>query len=244
MLCRESAILSGAPWFDETFRQLDPGVQVSWHFADGARVAANSILCELRGSARSILTGERTSLNFLQLLSGTATTTALYVQAVAGTGCRILDTRKTLPGLRTAQKYAVQCGGGTNHRIGLFDMVLIKENHIAAAGSISAAVAAARRQSSAVRVEVETESLAQVSEALQARADVILLDNFSVERLREAVTLNRSHPHPAQLESSGGVSLQSVASVAATGVDFISVGALTKHVTAIDLSMRFEAAVA
>jgi len=238
VLCRESAILCGTAWFDESFRQIDPTVQVRWNAADGERVAANATLCELEGPARAILTGERTALNFLQLLSATATTTARYVQAVAGTACRILDTRKTLPGLRTAQKYAVLCGGGQNHRMGLYDMVLIKENHIAAAGSIAAAVAAARAAAPGLPVEVETENLDEVAAALAARCDIIMLDEFAPADLERAVALNRAAPHPARLEASGGVSLERVAAIAATGVDFISVGGLTKHVQAVDLSMR------
>ena len=240
VISREPAILCGSAWFDEVFHQLEPRIGVHWHFAEGTPIAAGARLCDLSGPARALLTGERTALNFLQLLSGTATITHRYSEAVAGTSCRVLDTRKTIPGLRTAQKYAVRCGGGSNHRIGLYDMVLIKENHIAAAGSILAAVTAARRQSPPVRVEVETESLAQVREALEARADVIMLDNFDIERVREAVTLVRAHDHAAQLEVSGGVNLHSLRAIAQTGVDYVSVGALTKHLTAIDLSMRLQ----
>jgi len=238
VLCREPALVCGTAWFDETFRQLDAAVQVRWHVADGERVAADTILCELEGPARAILTGERTALNFLQLLSATASVTARYVAAVAGTACRILDTRKTLPGLRTAQKYAVLCGGGQNHRMGLYDMVLVKENHIAAAGSIAAAVAAARALAPGVPVEVETENLDEVAAALAARSDVIMLDEFELADLARAVALNRAAPQPARLEASGGVSLERIGAIAATGVDFISVGGLTKHVQAIDLSMR------
>ena len=238
VLCRQAAVLCGAPWFDATFRQLDPAVQVHWRFAEGAQLTADSTLCELHGPARAILTGERTALNFLQLLSATATITQRYVAALAGTKCRILDTRKTLPGLRSAQKYAVRCGGGENHRLGLYDMVLIKENHIAAAGSIGAAVGAAR-SSAAVPVEVEVESLEQLRQALDARADRVLLDNFKPAGLRSAVALNRGHAHPALLEASGGVTLEGIAAIAATGVDYISCGSLTKNVDAIDLSMRF-----
>lgn len=239
VICREAAIISGIPWFDETFRQLDAGVRVRWHVAEGQGVAADALLCELEGPARAILTGERTALNFLQLLSGVATTTAQHVAAVAGTGCRILDTRKTLPGLRTAQKYAVLCGGGSNHRIGLYDQVLIKENHIAAAGSIAAAVASARRLSPGLKVEVETENLAQLDEALAAGADLIMLDDFSLADMRTAVAHTRASAHGAKLEASGGVNLERLREIAAAGVDYISVGALTKHVRAIDLSMRF-----
>lgn len=238
VLCREGAVICGTAWFDETFRQIDAAVRVHWRVADGQRVAADAVLCELEGPARALLTGERTALNFLQLLSATATVTARYVQAVAGTTCRILDTRKTIPGLRTAQKYAVQCGGGQNHRIGLFDMVLVKENHIAAAGSIGAAVSTARSLSPAVPVEVETENLDEVAAALAARSDVILLDEFTLEDLRRAVAMNRAAPQPAKLEASGGVSLERIGEIAATGVDYVSVGGLTKHVQAVDLSMR------
>lgn len=238
VLCRESAVVCGTAWFDETFRQLDTAVQVRWRVADGELVAADTILCELAGPARALLTGERTALNFLQLLSATATVTARYVLAVAGTACRILDTRKTLPGLRTAQKYAVLCGGGQNHRMGLYDMVLVKENHIAAAGSIAAAVGAARTLSPGVPVEVETENLDEVAAALAAQCDVIMLDEFERADLARAVALNRAAPRPAKLEASGGVSLEHIGAIAATGVDFISVGGLTKHVQAVDLSMR------
>jgi nicotinate-nucleotide pyrophosphorylase (carboxylating) len=241
VLCRESAVLCGAPWFNETFRQLDASIQIRWHFDDGASVAADAILCELTGPARTILSGERTALNFLQLLSGTATVTQRYVAAVSGTACRILDTRKTIPGLRTAQKYAVRCGGGSNHRLGLYDLVLIKENHIAAAGSLAAAVAAARRAAPNLRVEVEAEDLQQVRQGLAAHADIIMLDNFRLEAMRAAVALNRAHARPVQLESSGGVTLEALRDIAETGVDYISVGSLTKHVAAIDLSMRFVA---
>ena len=242
ILCREPALLCGCAWVEETFRQLDARVRIRWHAAEASAVAANTILCELDGPARALLTGERTALNFLQLLSGTATATRAYVDAVAGTHCQILDTRKTLPGLRTAQKYAVRCGGGSNHRIGLFDQILIKENHIAAAGSIAAAIRRARALHPGIKLEVETEDLAQLTEAIASGADLIMLDEFSAEDQRRAVALVRSQAHPALLEVSGGVSLASVAAIAATGVDYISVGALTKHVRAIDLSMRFEPA--
>ena len=238
VLCREAAVICGAPWFDETFRQLDATVRVEWRVDEGAHTPANSILCELIGPARAILTGERTALNFLQLLSGTASVTARYVEALRGTPCRILDTRKTIPGLRTAQKYAVRCGGGSNHRLGLYDMVLIKENHIAAAGSIGAAVSAARAQSTGVRVEVEVENLDQLRLALDARAELVLLDNFDLDTMRAAVALNRAHPQPALLECSGGVRLDNVRAYAETGVDFISVGLLTHSPQAADMSLR------
>ena len=240
ILCREPAVLCGAPWAEAAFRQIDARIEVHWRARDGAAIAADSVIAEIAGPARGILTAERTALNFLQLLSGTASATRRHVEAVEGTGCRILDTRKTLPGLRTAQKYAVRCGGGSNHRMGLYDMVLIKENHIAAAGSIATAVASARREAPAVRVEVETEDLAELEQALAAGADVIMLDEFSLEDMRAAVRINRAHARPAELECSGGVSLERLRDIAATGVDCISIGGLTKHVHAIDLSMRFE----
>ena len=237
---REPAVLCGRAWVDETFRQLDPKVQLTWHAADGAQVAAEQIIFAIAGPARPVLSGERTALNFLQLLSGTATTTRRFVDAVAGTHCRILDTRKTVPGLRTAQKYAVRCGGAQNHRMGLFDQVLIKENHIAAAGSLTGAIEAARRDAAGVAIEVEVETLSELREALNARPDIIMLDEFSLEDMRSAVALNRAHGGPAKLEVSGSVSLEAVRAIADTGVDYISVGALTKHVRAIDLSMRLQ----
>ncbi len=240
VICREPAVLCGRAWFDESFRQLDARIAVHWLLDEGADVAASTTVCELSGPARAILSGERTALNFLQLLSGTATLARRYVEAVAGTGCRVLDTRKTVPGLRTAQKYAVRCGGASNHRLGLFDQVLIKENHIAAAGSVAAAVRAARAQQPRLRIEVETENLAEFEQALAAGADIIMLDDFALEDVRHAVELNRAHRPPALLEVSGGVDLKRIRPLAETGVDFISVGALTKHVRAIDLSLRVD----
>jgi nicotinate-nucleotide pyrophosphorylase (carboxylating) len=240
VIAREPATLCGRAWFDETFRQLDARVTVAWRAADGDSIAADTSVCELRGPARSIVTGERTALNFLQTLSGTATTTRSYAELVAGTKARILDTRKTLPGLRLAQKYAVRCGGGENHRIGLFDAVLIKENHIAAVGSVSAAVALARRQSPQVMIEVEVETLAQLREALATDADRIMLDDFSLDDTRAAVALRDAHRSKhRELEASGSVDAAMLKAIAATGVDFISIGAITKHVRAIDFSMRF-----
>lgn len=239
VITRENAVVCGRPWVDEVFRQLDDRVRVSWKVNDGDRVSENDVLCTIEGPARAMLTGERTALNFLQSLSATATITHTYVDAVEGTGCRILDTRKTIPGLRLAQKYAVRCGGGTNHRIGLFDAILVKENHIAAAGSIAAAVRAARNAPRKVMVEVEVENLTQLREALDCAVDRILLDNFSNDDMREAVRITRAHAHRAELEASGNMSLETLRAVAETGVDFISVGALTKHVKAVDLSMRF-----
>jgi nicotinate-nucleotide pyrophosphorylase (carboxylating) len=240
VITRESAVLCGCGWFDEVFRQVDAGIRVSWEVADGARVKPDQLLCRIEGNARALLTAERPALNFLQTLSGTATVTRAYVDAVAGTGCRILDTRKTIPGLRLAQKYAVLCGGGTNHRIGLFDGILIKENHIAAAGSIAGAVAAARAVNSRVLLEVEVETLAELEEALAAGPERILLDNFTLEQMRQAVRMTRQHAlKRIDLEASGNVTLETIRAIAETGVDFISVGGLTKHVRAVDLSMRF-----
>ena len=240
VITREAAVLCGRPWVDATFRQLDPAIALTWHAADGDRISADSVIFEISGPARAVLTGERTALNFLQLLSATATVARRFADAVAGTGCRILDTRKTLPGLRTAQKYAVRCGGAQNHRIGLYDMALIKENHIAAAGSLPGAITAARRVAPNLPVEVEVESLEELKEALAARPDIILLDELSLGDMVKAVEINRAHQHPAKLEASGSVSLETVRGIAETGVDFISVGGLTKHVRAIDLSMRLE----
>lgn len=240
VVTREDAVLCGQPWVDETFRRLDTDVHLDWHARDGERIRAGQVVFEIRGRARPVLTGERTALNFLQLLSGTATRTREYVDAVAGTGCTILDTRKTLPGLRTAQKYAVRCGGARNHRIGLFDMVLIKENHIAAAGSIAAAIAAAKRASPGLKIDVEVESLGGLEEALAASPDIVMLDNFGNADMAKAVAFTRSRSRSVKLEASGNVSLETVRAIAATGVDYISVGGLTKHVHAIDLSMRFE----
>jgi nicotinate-nucleotide pyrophosphorylase (carboxylating) len=243
VITREQAILCGRPWVTETFRQLDPTVRVTWHANDGDRITPNQTLFEVSGLARPVLTGERTALNFLQLLSATATAARSYVDAIAGTDCAILDTRKTLPGLRTAQKYAVVQGGAQNHRIGLFDQVLIKENHIAAAGSLGAAITAGRRAAGSRKVEVEVETLAEFEEALRAGPDIIMLDEFSLADMRTAVQINRSQGRPVKLEASGSVTLQTVRSVAETGVDYISIGGITKHVRAVDLSMRLEFAV-
>jgi nicotinate-nucleotide pyrophosphorylase (carboxylating) len=236
VISRESAVLCGQPWFEETFRQLDPALQLEWSRRDGEVVRRNDEICRLRGPARAILSGERTALNFLQTLSGTATQARRYVDAVAGTGAVILDTRKTLPGLRLAQKYAVRCGGARNHRIGLFDAILIKENHISAAGSIGAAVAEAQRRHPELLLEVEVETLEQLAEACRAGARRALLDNFSLAELRSAVESYRGR---IELEASGGIDLHSVRAVAETGVDFISTGAITKSVQATDFSMRF-----
>ncbi|MGH8294843.1 MAG: carboxylating nicotinate-nucleotide diphosphorylase [Steroidobacteraceae bacterium] len=236
---REDAMLCGRPWAEETFRRLDADIRLAWQAADGDRIEAGAVIVEIAGPARPILTGERTALNFLQLLSATATQASRFAAALAGTGCTVLDTRKTLPGLRSAQKYAVRCGGGRNHRMGLYDMVLIKENHIAAAGSLTAAIAAARRVAGGVEVEVEVESLRELEEALGAGPDRVLLDDFSLDDLAAAVSLNRKRGRPVALEASGSVSLETVCAIAATGVDFVSCGSLTKNVRAVDLSMRF-----
>ena len=238
VVTRDNAVLCGRPWAEETFRRLDADLRLTWRAADGDQVRAGGVLFEIEGRARPILTGERTALNFLQLLSATATQASRFAAAVAGTGCTVLDTRKTIPGLRSAQKYAVRCGGGRNHRMGLYDMVLIKENHIAAAGSVSAAIGAARRVAHGVKVEVEVESLAELEEALRAGPDIVLLDDFSLEDLGAAVSLNRSLGRPVALEASGSVSLETVRAIAATGIDFVSSGGLTKNVRAVDLSMR------
>ena len=237
ILSREAAVLSGAPWVDEVFRQIDPTVRIDWLARDGERLSAGQTLCRLTGPARALLTGERTALNFLQTLSGTATLARRWADAVAGTGARILDTRKTIPGLRLAQKYAVTCGGCHNHRIGLYDAVLTKENHIAAAGSVAAALNAAAASAAGLEVEIEVENLDQLREALAAGARRVLLDNFPLARLREAVAIAGGR---ARLEASGGVTLDTVRAIAETGVDDISVGALTKDLRAVDLSMRFD----
>jgi nicotinate-nucleotide pyrophosphorylase (carboxylating) len=240
VVTREDAVLCGRPWAEETFRRLDPGIRLTWRAAEGEHITAGAVLFEIDGRARPILTGERTAINFLQLLSATATEASRFAAAVAGTGCTVIDTRKTIPGLRSAQKYAVRCGGGSNHRMGLYDMVLIKENHIAAAGSITAAIVAAREVAKGVKVEVEVETLQELEEALRAGPDIVLLDDFSLEDLTAAVALNRSRGRPVALEASGSVSLNTVRAIAATGVDFVSSGGLTKNVRAIDLSMRLD----
>jgi nicotinate-nucleotide pyrophosphorylase (carboxylating) len=239
IVAREPAVLCGTAWVTETFRQLDDTIRLEWGAEDAERIAADQVILTITGPARPILTGERTALNFLQTLSATATAASRYVEAVAGTNCRILDTRKTIPGLRLAQKYAARCGGAQNHRLGLHDMVLIKENHIIAAGSIATAIAAARRDTS-VPVEVEVESLQEFDQALAGGADIIMLDELSLDDMRTAVERNRLRGSKAKLEASGGVTLATVRDIALTGVDYISVGGITKHVQAVDLSMRFE----
>lgn len=237
IISRQSAIICGAQWVEEVFHQLDQRIELHWQVNDGDTVNADQLICELNGPARALLAGERTALNFLQTLSGTATRAGIYANAVQGTGAKVLDTRKTIPGLRQAQKYAVRCGGCFNHRMGLYDAILIKENHIEAAGSLENAITRSLGAKSGVFVEVEVETLEQLQRALDAGAKRLLLDNMSNEQLRQAVALTKSR---AELEASGGVTLESIRSIAETGVDYISVGDLTKDVQAVDLSMRFE----
>jgi nicotinate-nucleotide pyrophosphorylase (carboxylating) len=245
VVTRESAILCGVPYVNAVFARLDAGVRVDWQVAEGDPVVADQLLFTVAGPARALLTGERTALNFLQLLSATATAAHTYAVLIEDTPCRVLDTRKTLPGLRSAQKYAVRVGGGQNHRLGLFDAILIKENHIMAAGSIALAVAGARASAAGVSaagvpVEVEVENLDELRQAIAAGADIAMLDEFPLEGMREAVDMNRSSPHPLKLEASGSVTKETIRAIALTGVDYVSVGSITKHVRAVDLSMRFE----
>ncbi len=235
IVTRDPGVLCGQPWVTEACRQVDPSLELRWHLSDGQRLAEGEVLAELEGTARSLLSVERTAINFLQLLSGTATRTRAFVEAVAATRAVILDTRKTLPGLRVAQKYAVRVGGAKNHRMGLFDAFLLKENHITAAGSIAEAVATARRQHPDKLLQVEVESLGQLDESIAAAVDRVLLDNFDVARLREAVAITKGR---VGLEASGGITMATVADIARTGVDYISVGELTKNVRPLDLSMR------
>lgn len=237
VITREAAIICGRPWFDAVFQYIDPNIRIEWHCTEGQAVEPNQLLCEIQGSARTILTAERSALNFLQTLSATATVTAQYVAALSESKTRLLDTRKTLPGLRLAQKYAVNIGGGTNHRFGLYDAILIKENHIMACGGLIQAVAQAKRLHPNVKIEVETESLQEVEQAVNAGADIIMLDNFSYDAILQAVAWVNGR---AQLEVSGNVELAQLRELAKTGVDFISTGAITKHIQAIDLSMRFD----
>jgi len=243
VITREQAIVCGLPYVDATFHAVDARVRLEWRVAEGDPVTPDQPLFTVEGPARALLTAERTALNFLQMLSGTATAAHSYAVLLEGTRCRLLDTRKTIPGLRTAQKYAVRVGGGHNHRMGLFDGILIKENHIMAAGSIAAAVTAAKRssaQASQVPVEVEVENLSELQQASAAGADIAMLDDFSLDTLREAVALNAAAAKPLKLEASGGITAATIREIAETGVDFISVGSITKHVRAVDLSMRFE----
>ncbi len=237
VICRDNAILSGIAWFEEVFKQINISTEIIWNFKDGDLVKAGSTLCTMSGNSRAILSGERAALNFVQTLSATATLTNTFVEKIANTKANILDTRKTLPNLRDAQKYAVLCGGGKNHRIGLYDMILIKENHIMAAGSITEAVKQAKKLHPTIKVEVETENLVEFREASKAGADIIMLDNFELDTMREAVKENNGD---VVLEASGGVDINTVGDIADTGVDYISIGEITKDIKAVDLSMRFE----
>ncbi|MBL7003597.1 MAG: carboxylating nicotinate-nucleotide diphosphorylase [Gammaproteobacteria bacterium] len=236
LLSREKCILCGTEWFNESFIQIDPSCKIDWQASDGDKISADSIICTIIGNARSLLTAERTALNFLQTLSGTATITYSFNQLIKHTRCKLLDTRKTIPLLRQEQKYAVSCGGGVNHRIGLFDAYLIKENHIAASESITLAVQTARQMHPELLLEVEVENLVQLNEAIEAKVDRVLLDNFTTEQLKEAVEMNKDH---VELEASGDITQNNIAKIAETGVNFISIGALTKHVRAIDFSLRY-----
>ena len=236
LICREKAILCGQEWVNAAFDLLDKDIEVKWYFEDGEKINDNDVVCEVSGNARHILTAERTALNFLQTLSATATQTSLYVKTIENTGCKILDTRKTIPGLRLAQKYAVTCGGGVNHRVGLYDMVLIKENHIHAAGSISAAVNKARENFKSLKIEVEVENFDELQQAIECNVDRILLDNMDVATLKKAVELTNKK---IDLEASGNITLKTIHSIAATGVDYISTGAITKNIMAVDFSLRF-----
>jgi len=236
VITREAGILCGQHWFNETFKQLDPSIYIDWLVKEGTTVHASQLLCTLSGQTRALLTAERTALNFLQTLSGTATTTKKYVDKLAGTNVQILDTRKTIPGLRLAQKYAVHCGGGKNHRIGLFDMILIKENHIASCGSIKNALEKAKAVDANIEIEIEVRNLDELQQALSAGALRILLDNFSIDDLKKAVTYNQQQ---AKLEVSGNITLNNIRDYALTGIDYISSGSITKHVHALDLSMQF-----
>jgi len=237
VICRESAVLCGIPWFNEVFKQLDKTIQIEWQVQDGDMLTANQLICRLEGKARTLLSGERTALNFLQLLSGTATTTKRYVTQIQQTHAQILDTRKTIPNLRGAQKYAVRCGGGQNHRMGLYDAFLIKENHIIAAGSIRQAVEIARKISPHLLIEVEVENFAQIEESLAIGVERLLLDNFDIIQLKAAVALVQGR---TKLEASGGITEDTLTAIAETGIDYISIGVITKDVKAVDFSMRIK----
>jgi len=238
LIVRQDAVLCGQAWFDACFRKLDSSVRIDWGLGEGARAARGQVVCALDGKARALLTGERTALNFLQMLSAVATTTGRYVEAVAGTRAKIVDTRKTLPGLRAAEKYAVRVGGGVNHRMGLYDAIMLKENHIAAFGGVRPALVAAQKAAGpGIWIQVEVETLEQLTQALDGGANMILLDNMSIEQMREAVGISAGR---AELEASGGITLDNVRAIAQTGVDRISIGALTKDIEAVDFSLRFE----
>jgi len=236
IICREKAILCGRDWFNTAFNLLNNEIKIKWYFNDGQEINSNDIICEITGCAQHILTAERTALNFLQTLSATATQTYIFTKAIKNTGCKILDTRKTIPGLRLAQKYAVTCGGGVNHRIGLYDMVLIKENHIHAAGSIAAAVNKAREEFQSLKIEVEVENMNELQQAIKCKVDRILLDNMDIPMLEKAVQLNNNN---IELEASGNITLETIQAIAETGVNYISTGAITKNISAIDFSLRF-----
>ena len=236
LLVREDAVLCGCQWFDEVFRQCDAAIEINWRAQDGDAISAGSVICEVSGPARGLLTAERSALNFLQTLSGTATVTRAYADLIRDTGCRILDTRKTIPQLRLAQKYAVLCGGGSNHRIGLFDAYLIKENHLAASGGIAPTVVRARELQPDRFLEIEVENLEQLQQAIDAGVDRVLLDNFSLDDMQRAVALNNGR---TELEASGNIDRDNLSKIAATGVDYVSIGALTKHLRAIDFSLRY-----
>lgn len=240
IIAKEAAIVCGRPWFDAVFNQVSKQIEINWLVKEGEKVSKNTVICELKGSSSKLLTAERSALNFLQTLSSTATITHDYTQRLKNTHTQLLDTRKTLPNLRLAQKYAVKCGGGTNHRVGLYDAILIKENHIMAAGNIQTAVQTAKRKFPKITIEVETENLAELQQALDANADIIMLDNFTNALIIEAVAINKQHSTPAKLEASGNVEIDQLEKLAQTGVDFISTGAITKHIQAIDYSMRFD----
>ncbi|MCK4864419.1 MAG: carboxylating nicotinate-nucleotide diphosphorylase [Gammaproteobacteria bacterium] len=236
LICREKAILCGREWVDAAFNLLDNTIQIKWYFEDGQEINNNDVICEIDGNSRHILTAERTALNFLQTLSATATQASLFTKKIEQTGCKILDTRKTIPGLRLAQKYAVTCGGGVNHRVGLYDMVLIKENHIHAAGSIATAVSNARKKFPSLKIEVEVENINELQQAIDCKVDRILLDNMDIARLKEAVMITDKK---IDLEASGNITLETIRAIAETGVDYISTGAITKNINAIDFSLRF-----
>ncbi len=237
VICRESAVICGIAWFNEVFQQLDKTIQIEWQVQDGDRLTANQLICQLKGNVRTLLSGERTALNFLQLLSGTATTTKRYITLIQHTHAQILDTRKTIPNLRSAQKYAVRCGGGQNHRMGLYDAFLIKENHIIAAGSITQVVEVARQISPHLLIEVEVENLTQIEESLTIGVKRLLLDNFDLSLLKSAVALVQGR---AKLEASGGITEDTIKAIAETGIDYISIGMMTKDVKAVDFSMRVQ----
>nr|WP_196138575.1 carboxylating nicotinate-nucleotide diphosphorylase [Aliikangiella sp. G2MR2-5] len=240
LITREDCILCGVDWVNKVFELVDSQVTIDWQYQDGDKVAAGSILCKLKGNARALLTGERSAMNFLQTLSATATLTNQYVEQLGNSTCKLLDTRKTIPGMRFGQKYAVTCGGGSNHRLGLSDAYLIKENHIMSCGGIAQALATAINNNPEKLLEIEVESLDELVQALDGKAQVIMLDNFSLKDMKSATQLRDSHVNKAKLEASGNVSLETLAQIAETGVDYISVGALTKNVTALDLSMRID----